>query len=233
VTAARRLRLEALVAPGERGAVQRGAALLAHALSAADRTEWAVEYAYPATRADMAPGPAAVVASLLGEVGRFEEDWGACEARLRETYRRLCSDPARPVYLFTVLRHVPAAVPRRMEILVRIRRLNLLAALLSHELGLLVVDIDRDLADIGARTLATDFRLGGPAAARAAAKSLAMTLLLAGLDETVPFALQEAARGLIRPLQALPAVSAHRRRGFIGPSGRQIRAGRVSQVAMG
>jgi len=232
VTAGRRLRLEAVVAHSERGAVHRGAAMVAHGLSAADNAAWAVEYAYRETIGDIAPGPAAVVTSLLGEVARFEEDWGACEARLWTMYRRLCGDSARPVYLFTVLRHVPAALPRRAEILVRIRRLNLLAALLSHELGLLVVDIDRDLADIGARALATDYRLDGPAAARAAAKSLAMTMLLAGLDEAVPFELQEAARGLIKPVPVAPAASVHRRRGLIGKIGRRVRAGRVSQVAM-
>jgi hypothetical protein len=232
VTAARRLRLEALVTQAERGAVHRGAALLAHGLSAADQAAWAVEYAYPDMIADIAAGPAAVVTSLLGEVARFEEPWSAREALLWETYRRLCGDQARPVYVFTVLRHVPASVPQRMDILVRIRRLNLLAALLSHELGLLVVDIDRDLADIGARALATDYRLGGQAAARAAAKSLAMTMLLAGLDEAVPFPLQEAARKLIKPVPAAPAASAHRRRGFLGRVGRRVRAGRVIQVAI-
>ncbi len=233
MTRVRRLRLEALVTQGERGAVQRCAAILAHALSAADGAEWTLEYAYPATTAEMAQGPVAVVTSLLGEAARFEETWEGCAARLWGMYRGLCGDPARPVYVFTVLRHVPAEVAQRAEILVRIRRLNLLAAMLSHELGVLVVDIDRDLADLGARALGADYRLGVPAAARAAAKSLAMTMLLAGLDETVPFELQEAARALIKPMQVLPAASAHHRRGLIGAFGRRVRAGRVSQVAMG
>jgi hypothetical protein len=232
VTAPSRLRLSALVTAAERGMVHRCATMLARGLTAAARAEWVIEYAYPRTADAIAAGPGAIVTSLLPELARLDEPFGACEARLREMYRGLCGDPARPVYVCTILRHVGAETPRRAEILPRIRRLNLLAVRLSHELGVLVADIDRDLADIGARALQTDCHLGGADAARAAGKSLAMTLLLAGLDEVVPLELQEAARRMVKAAPVAPAVSPHRRRNLIGAFGQRRQNGRVSQVAI-
>jgi hypothetical protein len=55
-------------------------------------------------------------------------------------------------------------------LLERIRRLNLLAAEVSHETGAAVIDFDRHFAHVGARALQTDYRLRGAEAAEAAAR---------------------------------------------------------------
>jgi hypothetical protein len=69
----------------------------------------------------------------------------------------------------------------------------------------MIVDLDRALTEIGARALATDYRLGGPAATAAAGKHLAGVVLAVGLDGTVPFgALEVAAATLAASANALP-----------------------------
>jgi hypothetical protein len=80
---------------------------------------------------------------------------------------------------------------------VRIARLNLLAAEISRETGCNVIDIDRVLADIGARALQTDYRLAGRYAAEAVAATIALTLLSLGLDEYATYETQETARAAI------------------------------------
>jgi hypothetical protein len=65
--------------------------------------------------------------------------------------------------------------------------LNRLAADLSREYGIMVIDLDRDLADIGGRRLQTDYRLGGEYAEQMAARSMARAIVSAGLDNYVPF----------------------------------------------
>jgi hypothetical protein len=95
------------------------------------------------------------------------------------------------VFLCNVFRHVAGPVAHRFHgtpesLGERIRRFNLLAADVSHATGAFVVDLDRALTRIGARDLATDYQLGGEAAAATGAEALVSTLFRAGLDDYLP-----------------------------------------------
>ena len=110
------------------------------------------------------------------------------------------------MFVSTVFRHVPDDDSADQSRLVRVRRLNLLAAELSRETGLFVIDIDRTLAAIGARKLQTDYRLKGDYAADAAAKVMALAIVSAGLDGYVSFDAQDAAKLAISQDQLSLAV---------------------------
>jgi hypothetical protein len=146
--------------------------------------------------------PCVVITSLLLEVANHREPWPAVERRLRQAYARLAARDDLTIFICTVLRHVIAeeAAQARSK-LVRIRRLNLLAAELSRETGSYVIDLDRSLADIGARTLQTDYRLGGDYASDVAAKFIALAVVSAGLDAFVSFDVQDQARTMISELK--------------------------------
>lgn len=212
MTDAQPIRIQAVVEASEEAAVRQAADLLAASLAQAGGVAYFVECDFAAgldklDKLDRAPSGAILVASLLGEAANLDEPWPQTEQRLRATYRTLAEDGRFTVFLCTVLRHVPAdgAPERAMARLVRIRRLNLLAAELSQESGIFIIDIDRDLADIGARALHTDWRLDGQYAAGVAAKAIVLTLLSAGLDAAVPIEVQEAARTIVaahRPASA-------------------------------
>jgi hypothetical protein len=230
VTEAHSIKLQALVTAEEQRIVDRAARMVAGCLTAVSEAPWTIEYAYPRGIGELdLSAPSLIITSFLQEAERIHEDWAASEARLRQFYRDLCLDAERSVYVCTVLRHVAPAAPRREERLVRIRRLNLLAAVLSYELGVLVADLDRDLADIGARNLQTDYRLQGPYATASAAKSLALTMLLAGLDYAVPFETQEKARAVLKAVETPLAV---RRRYAIGAPVKRVRDGNVVQAVI-
>src|SRR5205814_8125220 len=108
------------------------------------------------------------------------------------------ADPesAEPIAVFvcTVFRNIPADAVDAQSRLIRIRRLNLLAAELSRETGLFVIDLDRRLAEIGAVKVQTDYRLDGPSATNIVAKEIALAVVSAGLDAFVPFEVQDAAK---------------------------------------
>jgi hypothetical protein len=99
---------------------------------------------------------------------------------------------AGPVFICTIFRHVPPAIDRAWTI-ERIRRLNLLALQLSQGTGAGIIDIDRTLADLGARSLQTDYLLTGPLGPYVAGDVVAMALLTAGLDDVFDVALLEKA----------------------------------------
>jgi hypothetical protein len=198
VTTHAAITLQALVTPAEQAAMTRAAEQLAGNLSAADSdAEWLVDVRFVDGFDQVeASDDAVVVVSLLPEVDR-DEAWATTEQRVRGAVTGVLEAGVANLFLCTVLRHAggadepaEAVVARRT----RIRRLNMLAINLSQEFGVFVVDIDRDLAAIGARALDTDYRLGGDFAAGAAGKSIAMSLLLIGLDAFVPVELQTAAR---------------------------------------
>jgi hypothetical protein len=226
--------IQAVVTAAERMAIRHAAELLARSLTIASKTVWTLSFKFAETINDLepSPGPSIVVTSLLDEAGRTDEPWSACETRLRRIYTALCGDPARSVYICTALRHVDPELPAHRDILVRIRRLNLLAMTLSNELGLLVADIDRDLAHAGARTLQTDYRLQGPYAAQFAAKSLAMTMLLIGLDDFAPFETQEAARRVVKAFNPPQPDMGRHRPDRIGSHGYRTDAGGRRQIVM-
>ena len=92
---------------------------------------------------------------------------------IREAVRELAARH-RTICLVTILRHIGTdATP---GLLARIRWLNMIAIRLSEEFGCVVIDLDRELAGVGAQTYATDFALGGPYGIDAAAQHIAGTL---------------------------------------------------------
>lgn len=171
---------------------------------------------------EIAETPGVIIVSLLNEVRGAQGEWDGIAARWRRQAEALVAGTARPVFFCTVFRHVPAntAGPTpRIAVTERVRRLNLLAAELSHATGANVIDIDRTLAHFGARLLATDYTIGGQIGAEVAGDVIASALLEAGLDDLVPQDRLEKARllhggldGLTRRLQqSFAAMRAARR----------------------
>jgi hypothetical protein len=99
----------------------------------------------------------------------------------------------------TILRHVPASEGHEAadRTRLRLRRLDLLATELSREYGALVIDLDRILADIGARRLETDYRLGGDPVVSFASNAIAISIVSNALDDFVAYEIQNAARTLL------------------------------------
>jgi hypothetical protein len=158
---------------------------------------------------DRSAAPCIVVMSLLSQLDFLDEPWADQRRRLEALYGDLTGHPAVVAYVCTVFRHVAPTVDLevRRRLLRRLRRLNLLAADLSRRTGVFVADIDRDLSDVGARSLATDHRLGGPFAAAVGGRCLAKVLLDTGLDAVVPYEDQmDAARALERLSAPTPRV---------------------------
>ena len=128
--------------------------------------------------------PAICIVSLLREVDSDPMD----RVRMRLTDQMGKFDRRRTaVYLCTIFRACENDAP----LLERIRRLNLMAANLSHDLDIGVIDFDRQFADIGARTLQTSYRLEGGTTREIAAYTILKTLLASGAfdghvdDETI------------------------------------------------
>jgi hypothetical protein len=222
----------AVVDSNERAAVGRAAALLESSLSTAASGPVTVRCQFDASlEAREGSGEACVViASLLPEVANYQEPWSAVEGRLRQRYRALMSADGRIVFLCTVFRHVASGDGADQLRRIRIRRLNLLAAELSRETGLFIIDLDRSLADIGASKLQTDYRLGGQCAAEAAAKFVALAVLSAGLDDFVSFEIQDAAKAIVAetPLKLIgPALA---KRDMFLPNMLKMGPGRRKQV---
>jgi hypothetical protein len=222
------IHVEAGVSAAELAAINCASVLLGEILSEAGTPITAVTFALPAS-IDVEPPlepPSMLVTSLLGEVENIEEPWPETAERLRARYLALCGSPGRLVYICTVFRHVSGARDCRTTSArrVRIRRLNLLAAEISNETGALVIDIDRVFADLGAQALETDFHLGGPVARERAAGLIATTILTTGLDDHVPFDVQQAAQLL---LAARP--SSHAPKTVVGQTS-MVRSGRRVQT---
>ncbi|MBN9006617.1 MAG: hypothetical protein J0H40_14540 [Rhizobiales bacterium] len=192
--------VRAAVGSSEQLSVSRAAELLTNSLSAAGNAPVFVSCQFEpsldalAVRSDE---PCVVIASLLPEVANFEQPWADVAARLRKTFHGLTADGDQVAFICTVFRHVPLIDKADTARRIRVRRLNLLAAEISRETGACVIDLDRSLADIGARRLDTDYRLGGSRAAEAVAKFTALAVISAGLDAFVPFEVQDAARKIV------------------------------------
>jgi hypothetical protein len=203
------LSLVAYVDPAETPVVIAGANMLSECLGvAAGGGPWpvALQFGAPGAPVRLATAPSAVILSLLPEASAADA-FTAVEARWRERVRQ-ASEIGAPVFVCTVFRHVAerttAEGASRLE---RIRRLNLLAVQLSHELGVFVVDLDRALAHLGARTLQTDYRLGGSRAATVGAHQIAWSVLSFGLDPSaVPPELQERARSILDQLDRIDGL---------------------------
>ncbi len=139
-----------------------------------------------------APDATAIILSLLPETARQDESIAATHARWRAKIEPLLASGL-PIFVITIFRHVRdrARDGGPNPLLERIRRLNRMAADLSHELGVSVIDIDRACAHIGARTMNTDWQLGGELAARVAGHTMAKSLISLGLDDAIDPAIQE------------------------------------------
>jgi hypothetical protein len=190
----------------ERPAVLYGAQQLAEALHAAAGIDWPIQLTFGDAAA---PGAAkagdVVLLSLLSDVER-DEAFAETATRWRRRTDGLVAQGA-IVMLLTVFRHVSGRrTGKGQHLLERIRRLDRLALDLSHDLGVTVVDIDRAFADIGARLLATDYRLAGRVAAEVAGHTFALCLLSLGLDDTIPAQVQERARTHHGPLREVDTL---------------------------
>jgi hypothetical protein len=202
--------IEALVSEAERPGLVAAAEHLSECLGAAmEATPWPVRLGLRAPGGAIAadPAPTVVIASLLPEVARTNEPIDDTKARWRAYLSRLLESGA-PVLVCTVFRHIAdrAKAGAPSPTLDRIRRLDRMAADLSNELGVGVIDIDRALAHVGGRVLQTDYRLAGVLATEVVAHTVAWSLLSFGLDEAVDPTLQEKAKTILRDINHIDAV---------------------------
>jgi hypothetical protein len=189
--------IAAFVSENERTAVQLAAGQIAQALSQAAKTPWTCDPIFvPDMEALQKENDAAIfMTSLVPELRKGEEPWPVVEKRLRKAYAALC-ERGNPVFICTILRHVDGRADAD-GLRIHIRRLNLLAAEISRETGAYVIDIDRVLANAGARWLQTDYRLGGNAAVEIAGHFIALTLINNAFDALVSFEIQDGAREIL------------------------------------
>ncbi|MEO8304054.1 MAG: hypothetical protein ABI724_08035 [Betaproteobacteria bacterium] len=184
--------IEAVVDDAERATLEATAEQLGECLKAATGALWPVEVRFhPTIEAIVPPNrPTIVIASLLPDVLRTDESLAQIEARWRKGLAALTGEFL-GVFVCTVFRCVaPTAQRRRAEstpdIAERIRRVNLLAAELSHDSGVGVIDIDRVFTHIGARELGTDYRQTGAMAADVAAHAIVSGVIAIALDDVIP-----------------------------------------------
>ena len=194
---ARSVPLLAAVTTNERAVVEGAARNLAAALSQATGESWTCPCTFARGLDDLAGATSGciVVTSLLLSLTDIDKPWPEVETELRSTYAAL-AEAGDPIMICTILRHVDAIedVEEAARIRRRLRKLNLLATELSREYGALVIDIDRVLADVGARRLKTDFRLGGTVAAEFSSKAMALCIATNALDDFASVKVQDAAR---------------------------------------
>lgn len=203
--------IEAEVAESERPFVLAGAQQLAETLAAATGGEWPIQLRYRDPGGVVATSAAntVVVLSLLPELDR-DEPLAATEARLGARLAHLVQGSP-PVLVCTVFRHVAERRTAASQAMAeRIRRLDRLAAELSADLGVGVVDIDRAFAHIGGRVLASDYRLNGRLAAEVAGHTLAWSLLSLGLDDIVPVEVLERAKAFLGSLREINTLVSRR-----------------------
>jgi hypothetical protein len=182
------------VTVNEYAVVKEAAERLRSLLQTADSSDWTSDVR-PVPKAedlDGEPASAIYILSLAKQLDYPLAPWDEIATTVRLRVKDLSTSGPK-VLLLTVFRHVAAGDNPGIErdILVRIRRLNLLAIELSNEFGVSVADLDRDFADVGALPLATDFRLGGEAAKGMAAWALTRCVIVNALDGTVDFNLQD------------------------------------------
>jgi hypothetical protein len=195
MTAPPPLAIEAVVHPVERPTLVAATRQLADVLSTASGVPYSIALRFGDALASVGRQEgrrAIIVASLQLEVPGRDEPLSETETRWRDGLSSLTAPDLASAFVCTIFRHV--AGPDRAAIIERIRRLNLLAATLSHDTGVNVIDIDRLFALAGARKLQTDYRLGGPRAAEFAGHTIVAGILAAGLDDFFPPEIQERAK---------------------------------------
>ncbi len=193
------IRIRAAVPPQEQAIVGRAGLLLCDALKQASTEDWRAEISVAPEAAALQDAPAdgaITIVSLIPALDQLDTLWSEAEAQLRQTCEAL-SGAGDPVFLCTILRHVPPSEEDAQRRLLRIRRLNLLAAEMSREYGCFVIDLDRILADIGGRRLQTDYRLGGAVVVDHAANAIATCVAANALDALASFEIQDSARAFL------------------------------------
>jgi hypothetical protein len=194
--------LLAAVTANERLVVEAAARHLADALSRAASDAWTCPCTFAPDFYGLVGGQpnSIIVTSLLVSLTQVDTPWLDVERELRRTYAALC-ETGNPVVICTILRHVDVGAEgdhaSADRVRRRLRQLNLLAIELSREHGALVIDVDRVLADVGARRLETDYRLGGKAAVDLASKALALCIVTNALDGIVSVEIQDDARAIL------------------------------------
>ncbi len=159
--------------------------------SASDR-EWKIECELQdGVRFDPDLKPAVYIHSLLARLDA-NEPIDQLRSRLHTDLGKLVAHQT-AVYLCTLFRGCEDDESK----LERIRRLNLLTVDLSHDLDIGVIDLDRQLADIGARALQTSYRLEGRPACEIAAYVIVKTLFSTGaFDDHIDAETIERARAM-------------------------------------
>jgi hypothetical protein len=209
--------LQVIVDESERPALLKAKEQLDECLGAASGVSWPTRILFreSISAIDWSEPPTVVIASFLPAATRSEELLPSVEARWRADFGLLAERGVAAIFVCTVFRRVPSERPNalpddRRRTVERIRRLNLLAAELSHDLGISVIDIDRVFAHFGARALRTDFSLVGMVAAEVAAHTIVSSILAAALDDFIPPNVQERARALLGDLAAVGALVTRR-----------------------
>jgi len=196
MTGPRTLCIVAAVSGREAQVVEDAASRLCICLGEADQAAWTLDIEIaPDRRSLQSASPDAIcIISLASLLADLETPWTTVEAQLQADIEAL-SALDRCVVLLTVLRYIEPGPDRSEDQrrLHRLRQLNLLAAKLSQTFSVLVADLDRDLADVGALALSTDYRLGGAAAVEMAGWTLAACILANALDGLATYDVQDAA----------------------------------------
>jgi hypothetical protein len=120
--------------------------------------------------------------SMLPDLWRPRSDWPVIEAEWRlaaAVLRERELVRGATVFVVTIFRYTTG---EDCALLPLLRRLNLLAARLSQEFGLFVIDVDRMLAHAGAVNLLAEARLASAEARHSAADTIVETLLSVGID---------------------------------------------------
>lgn len=161
----------------------------------------------PASPTDRANVPHVYLTTLLpaldvtaGSLDDVERHWTRYLADLGET--------GATILLCNIFRHVRDRVlaDGSAPLLGKIRELNLLAVTLSHRLGIHVADVDREMANIGARRLISDYRQRSAIGSDAAGYAIAQCLLRGGFDAVVDPAILEAAQHHLGNFTSLPVL---------------------------
>ena len=209
--------VEAVVADSERPAVVAAGEQLGECLRAASGHDWPIDVRFRPTIGSVAATgrPTLALLSLLPELAMPKASPEQVHARWRAQLSLLAGVvPA--LFVCTIFRHVGRVGDPQSATgagtLERIRRLDLLAAELSHETGIGVIDIDRVFAHVGARDLQADYRLEGRLAAEVAAHTIVAAILDLGLDDVVPPAVLLRAREYQGNLWTIYAYVARRLR---------------------
>jgi hypothetical protein len=209
-------RLVALMPPGEESVARAAALQLCDCLAAATGTRWSLSLSLPQEMPPPAKlNGAIIVDSLSRELSVRDEPIAVTRDRWRARLAAYAAAGCKMALICTIFRHV-ADPGERGVLLERIRRLNLLAAELSRETGVGVVDIDRLFALFGARWLHSDYRLSGAIAAEVAGHAIVTALFTGGLDGWVPAEVEHRAKAFHGELSDIPAIVERRLRAAAG-----------------